>query len=1155
MQTVPPSTFLITRIRLVNFHNFIDETIDLQGGGHLFLLGDNGCGKTTILDAIHYVLTAGQEMEWNAAARVAGSRREGRRVQGIVMRFNIDRGIMNPQGGVSYALLEIRGRNGNPLTVGIGLSVSAMDEKVRQWGIIRECPLAEIPLLVEEEGGVRPAGRLELKEAMGAARGFYKDGATYRRELAVRLFADQESYREICRFLAMGKAYRELASQASDYHELFKSLLPEPKTEIFERIIEALRGLDESKTVLDDLERKLDYLHMLQRFVDTIGESREAVVRYEWLEHHQQALDTEERIDAFRRQAAESRERMAELEGRIRRESQEETALTTQLDDLKAKDGQGLVRQEKEGRAQLLVKETDLGERKKEYEQADKEEKAAGKALFNLEGELRRGVVNLHRELARISPNLPFSISDLLTELDGLHRSENGAEEARRLDSSEVSRVASGYRDEAVGTTALLEQRLQQASVEIAAGVQELERLQRTGEAAPQVTGFSPCLRAMRDKLLSPKPLYLDLEWRPGLERREMSRIEEFIGEEVLATLRLADHEFEAGRELAAAYPGLRVTCDRRGMAELPEWFHMAFDLQRSDPFALRCLAMEMVSDLGPMVARIAGADILSFRSHDRCLAGVPSRWIGESSRREALQAEIREMEKRLQELIKEQKLLERQEKEARQQVDLLKKFTDTLETGVHSTRQSAAEALEARQNVRRLADMRDLRGQQLDALQRETRLLAERLRQLDSLIKQEGLTDLERRIERLAIRLAKKKEEIKQLNITVGEEKAGRQRCEKDIADLTARQERALAARQESERRLSELLPEIEDLPHYILRTKKGFQFKTIESVQKEREQADKTITENRSILKERLNNPEFGGSFRFTYEEQDNLLVDYRSRLLAEILRRQSEEIAEQREIINERTKELFRKIIMTELVNYLRTHVDDLERMMRNIAKLLGRRVFGGQQYRFRITPRENFQRLVAVIKKFSPFDPAAEEALRHFFEDRKEAIVNTEVGAIPEELDYRNWYRYEMEVTTQGEEGVVIDRRTKSMGSGGEQAVPNYLLVLTIAHFVYQGKKIRLHTLLFDEAFYGIDAGRRDQLLGFATDLNLQLMVASPDQDGVRREVGHSTTLLVKKDVNNDVHLYPYHWQNPGNVRQIGLFDVPEEPQPIAFGEEL
>lgn len=1155
MQPVQPATFLITRIRLVNFHNFVDETIDLPDGGHLFLLGDNGCGKTTILDAIHYVLTAGQEMEWNAAARVAGSRREGRRVQGIVMRFNIDRGVMNSQGGVSYALLEIRGRSGNPLTVGVGLSVSAMDEKVRQWGIIRECPLAEIPLLVEEEGGVRPAGRLELKEAMGAGRGFYKDGAAYRRELAIRLFADQESYREICRFLAMGKAYREIASQASDYHQLFKSLLPEPKTEIFERIIEALRGLDESKTVLDDLERKLDYLHMLQRLVDTIGDSREAVVRYEWLERHQRAVVAGEEINALRRQEAESRERMAELEGRIRLETVEEAAFTAQLDDLKAKDSQGLVRQEKEGRALLTVKETDLAERKKEYERADKEEKAAGKVLSNLESELRRTVVNLHRELARISPTLPFSIADLLTELDGLHRSENGAEEARRLDPLEVLSTASGFRDEAVRATALLEQRQRQLTADIEAVRQELERLQKAGEAAPQAPGFFPCLLAMRDKLLNPKPLYLGLEWRPGLERREMSRIEEFIGEEVLATLRLADHEFEAGREVAAAYPGLRVTCDRRGMAELPEWFHMAFDLQRSDPFALRCLAAEMVADLGPMVARIAGADILSFRSHDRCLAGVPSRWIGESSRREAIQAEIRAVAKRLQELIKEQKLLERQENEARQQVDLLKKFTTALETGGRSTRQSAAEALEAGQDVRRLADIRALRGQQLEDLQRETRLLAERLRQLDSLIKQEGLTDLERRIERLTTSLAKKKDAIKQLNITMGEEKAGRQRCEKDIADLTARQERSLAARQESERRLSELLPEMEDLPHYILRTKKGFQFKTIEAVQKEREQADKIIIENRSVLKERLNDPEFGGSFRFTYEEQDNLLVDYRSRNLAEILRRQGEEIAEQREIINERTKELFRKIIMTELVNYLRTHVDDLERMMRKIGKLLNRRIFGGQQYRFRITPRENFQRLVTVIKKFSPFDPAAEEALRHFFEDRKEAIVNTEVGAIPEELDYRNWYRYEMEVTTRGEEGVVIDRRTKSMGSGGEQAVPNYLLVLTTAHFVYQGKKVRLHTLLFDEAFYGIDAGRRDQLLGFATDLDLQLMVASPDQDGVRREVRHSTTLLVKKDANNDVHLYPYHWQNPDSVRQIGLFDVPAEPQPIAFGEEL
>ncbi len=103
-------------------------------------------------------------------------------------------------------------------------------------------------------------------------------------------------------------------------------------------------------------------------------------------------------------------------------------------------------------------------------------------------------------------------------------------------------------------------------------------------------------------------------------------------------------------------------------------------------------------------------------------------------------------------------------------------------------------------------------------------------------------------------------------------------------------------------------------------------------------------------------------------------------------------------------------------------------------------------------------------------------------------------------------------------------------------------------------MYQQKKVHLHTLLFDEAFYGIDAGRRDQLLGFATDLDLQLFIASPDQDGVRREVGHSTTLLVKKDSDFNVHLYPFHWQNPAN-QQMDLFSQDSSPKPVVFDREL
>ena len=82
------------------------------------------------------------------------------------------------------------------------------------------------------------------------------------------------------------------------------------------------------------------------------------------------------------------------------------------------------------------------------------------------------------------------------------------------------------------------------------------------------------------------------------------------------------------------------------------------------------------------------------------------------------------------------------------------------------------------------------------------------------------------------------------------------------------------------------------------------------------------------------------------------------------------------------------------------------------------------------------------------------------------------------------------------------------------------------------------------ILFDAVpFYGIDAAWRDQLLAFADDLGLQLFVSSPDQDGVKREIRHSVSLIAIKDENIDVHLSPIVWRNVAT--QGGLFDAPTD----------
>ena len=48
--------FHIRRIRLIHFHNFVDETLPVRR--NLFLVGDNQSGKTTVLDAVHFALPA-----------------------------------------------------------------------------------------------------------------------------------------------------------------------------------------------------------------------------------------------------------------------------------------------------------------------------------------------------------------------------------------------------------------------------------------------------------------------------------------------------------------------------------------------------------------------------------------------------------------------------------------------------------------------------------------------------------------------------------------------------------------------------------------------------------------------------------------------------------------------------------------------------------------------------------------------------------------------------------------------------------------------------------------------------------------------------------------------------------------------------------------
>jgi DNA repair exonuclease SbcCD ATPase subunit len=64
----------MTRVRLINWHRFENETIEFAES--VLLSGENGAGKSTILDAIQFVLTC-TTANFNKAAHEKGDRTLG----------------------------------------------------------------------------------------------------------------------------------------------------------------------------------------------------------------------------------------------------------------------------------------------------------------------------------------------------------------------------------------------------------------------------------------------------------------------------------------------------------------------------------------------------------------------------------------------------------------------------------------------------------------------------------------------------------------------------------------------------------------------------------------------------------------------------------------------------------------------------------------------------------------------------------------------------------------------------------------------------------------------------------------------------------------------------------------------------------------------
>ncbi|MBN1208214.1 MAG: AAA family ATPase [Myxococcaceae bacterium] len=178
-------------VRLIHWYHFQHELLPINGSCLIF--GDNGSGKSTVLDAIQLALVADQtEIRFNKAANEhsrrslhgyvrhkLGSEDESRPGQ---LRFG--RGACT-----SYVMLRFSDETGSrpPFVCGMVLEAGEEDTAVQKWGfVIPDVALEEVPALAPGEV-VRTARdfRIQLR-ALPKAQSF-PDVGTYRDDVRHRL--------------------------------------------------------------------------------------------------------------------------------------------------------------------------------------------------------------------------------------------------------------------------------------------------------------------------------------------------------------------------------------------------------------------------------------------------------------------------------------------------------------------------------------------------------------------------------------------------------------------------------------------------------------------------------------------------------------------------------------------------------------------------------------------------------------------------------------------------------------------------------------------------------------------------------------------------------------------------------------------------------
>jgi hypothetical protein len=245
----------------------------------------------------------------------------------------------------------------------------------------------------------------------------------------------------------------------------------------------------------------------------------------------------------------------------------------------------------------------------------------------------------------------------------------------------------------------------------------------------------------------------------------------------------------------------------------------------------------------------------------------------------------------------------------------------------------------------------------------------------------------------------------------------------------------------------------------------------------------------------------------------------------------------IEQLQQTLSQRVTRVVRDIILGEVVSHLVDQLTRAQSIIEGLNERLANARFFARNTRFSLKlsvrlsrhpdiPFDHVAVATALLEHGRAMPAGAQAQLTTIFatwlDEQMRGQTQPSVEALVEHLDYRRWVDISLLHCDDLDPRVrPWDSAVAGFGSGGEQRVPIYVLLLTAAAMQFAVSNAPLRLLMHDEAFAKMDQRNADLVIRFAQQLGMGLVIASPNLDLFAEGVSYATAYRLRQLPNGHI----------------------------------